>query len=407
VAFGVGRHEAPRPYTRSTITERQHSSAKGFDVDEAFLTIGDTIVAYEPLWSALTSFYLAERVVQYQMYAENDWCGSSETLDESPADLVVLQKDEMKRLLAKLQDQVRTDELRHRISLVSGQLEATWQDFVRAFHGDERHNRIERLDRWEPDDPNFCPREYLLRGWPFKMKPWNQFIAGLNGLLKMLGDADHPCYQLSHTISFGLYLHASNPHSRSYPLPPGSYLATRYAPKLRNSADRLIVQIGPLKALDFDVSQDAYSRCKHRPKCYSDWLYKKIEMLNVHLPKAIEDAAVEHDRRWGIGLPFWDDEARELRYRGHVIKHFRNDAPNQIQVLHEFQRAQWPYSIGTPTSREVKTPTTAGISQRRRLNTIKDLDRGISPKLLRFFSDGTGDGIRWEPADAKLERGIP
>jgi len=373
------------------------------------LKLGDRYVGYEPLWSALTVFYLAERLMQFRMYAENNWCGGTvdDAIDEPPADLVVLQKDEMKRLLAKLQDQVRTDELRHRISLVSGQLEAAWQDFVRAFHGDERRNRIERLDRWEPDDPNFCPREYLLRGWPFKMKPWNQFIAGLDGLLKMLGDADHPCYQLSHTISFGLYLHASNPHSRSYPLPPGSYLATRYVPKLRKSADRLIVQIGPLKAFDFDVSQDAYSRCKHRTRAYADWVYKKLATLNKRLPQAIEDAAVEYDGKWGIGLPFWDDEARELRYEGHIIKKFRNKAPIQIRVFQEFQRAQWPSRIDTPTIREGNKPIPKGRPQRRRLDTIKDLNDGIHPALLRFFSDGTGRGVRWVPADTKLHGDIP
>jgi hypothetical protein len=355
-------------------------------------------VVYEPLWPAITTFRLAERMVQYQMYSENAWCGRmTETFDEPLADVLILQKDEMKRLLATLHGQVRDNAVQALISQVSECLEAAWQDFLHAFHGDERRRRVEKLEAHEPEDPNFDQAKYLLRGWPLRMKPWFRFIEALSGVLKTLSVVDRLCYRVSETISFGLYLHATNPNGRSQGLPPASYLAARLAPKLRKLSESLGVKIGQLKSLDFDVSEDAYSRSNRRVRGYPNWVYGKLEILNKGLPELIKKAAIKHDKKWGIGQPFWDNKYRELRYQGQVIKRFRNDATSQLPIVQAFQKAKWPMRIDTPTIRENRTTTAPGRARRRRLDAIRDLNEGICPKLLKFSSDGTGRGIQWEP----------
>ena len=92
--------------------------------------------------------------------------------------------------------------------------------------------------------------------------------------------------------------------------------------------------------------------------------------------------------------PEWDEERRELRWRGQVVKRFRQHAENQELILRAFQKAGWPVSIEDPL------PWADDIDSQERLHdAIKNLNRHQRPRLLIRFR-GLGSGrILWEPAE--------
>jgi hypothetical protein len=89
--------------------------------------------------------------------------------------------------------------------------------------------------------------------------------------------------------------------------------------------------------------------------------------------------------------PAWDAERRELRFRGRLVKRFRSPAPNQERVLAALEEEAWPPRIDDPLP-----PHADQDSKRRLRDTIATLNRGQD--AIRFFADGRGQGIRWEPA---------
>jgi hypothetical protein len=90
-------------------------------------------------------------------------------------------------------------------------------------------------------------------------------------------------------------------------------------------------------------------------------------------------------------IPNWNDDYRELRLRGLLVKRFRQTAKNQVLICRAFQEQNWPHRIDDPL------PPTEGIDSRRRLNdTIKSLNRHQINRLIHFMGDGTGTGICWE-----------
>lgn len=86
--------------------------------------------------------------------------------------------------------------------------------------------------------------------------------------------------------------------------------------------------------------------------------------------------------------PTWDADTRKLSLDGVVIKHFRCPAPLQEAILAAFEELGWPARIDDPL------PPLPGRNQKKRLRvTIGKLNSGLSCPLVRFKSDGRGQGI--------------
>jgi hypothetical protein len=91
-------------------------------------------------------------------------------------------------------------------------------------------------------------------------------------------------------------------------------------------------------------------------------------------------------------LPRWDAEARELIFRGGVVKRFRTPAHCQELVLEGFEAAKWVTRIVNPLP---KDPDIDPHHQLR--DTIRRLNNNQLQKEKIFFSrDGTGNGICWQ-----------
>jgi hypothetical protein len=103
-------------------------------------------------------------------------------------------------------------------------------------------------------------------------------------------------------------------------------------------------------------------------------------------------AGADGEARRAATIPYWDGRLLQLWWRGACIREYRHDAANQRLVLDGFEAEQWPKRLDDPLPRE------QGVNVKIRLcETIKGLNRGQRPHLLRFRGDGTGLGVRWEP----------
>ncbi len=93
--------------------------------------------------------------------------------------------------------------------------------------------------------------------------------------------------------------------------------------------------------------------------------------------------------------PHWDLSRRELVIDGHVVKRFREPAPNQELALAAFEEEAWPAKIFDPL------PPKDGTKRKKRLReTIEALNQAHHcPKLIRFRGDGTGEGVIWNILD--------
>ncbi len=93
-------------------------------------------------------------------------------------------------------------------------------------------------------------------------------------------------------------------------------------------------------------------------------------------------------------VPTWDRDRQELRLGGQLIKQFKVPATNQETILAAFEEEHWPARIDDPL------PPQPELDAKRRLHdTINSLNRNQKQSLLRFFGDGSGQGIRWELLD--------
>ncbi len=87
-------------------------------------------------------------------------------------------------------------------------------------------------------------------------------------------------------------------------------------------------------------------------------------------------------------VPRWDEEKRELWVGPYLIKRFRWPARNQLAIVREFHRLNWPTRISDPL------PPSSDVDPKQRLHdTIKCLNRRRLKKLLKFGGDGTGTGV--------------
>jgi hypothetical protein len=94
-------------------------------------------------------------------------------------------------------------------------------------------------------------------------------------------------------------------------------------------------------------------------------------------------------------MPFWDADLGRLWVGDVLIKQFTEAAENQRLVLKSFQELDWRHRIDDPLCRKPGEPTRK--RQRRRRDTIAGLnDDHITPGVIRFRADGSGDGIIWD-----------
>jgi hypothetical protein len=89
--------------------------------------------------------------------------------------------------------------------------------------------------------------------------------------------------------------------------------------------------------------------------------------------------------------PSWDGES-VLSWDGEVLKEFRRAATMQKRILEEFEKQGWPHRIDNPL------PRLTGVNRKQHLrDTIKNLNRGLTRRMILFFADGAGQGICWMP----------
>jgi hypothetical protein len=93
--------------------------------------------------------------------------------------------------------------------------------------------------------------------------------------------------------------------------------------------------------------------------------------------------------------PFWDADLGKLWVGDFLIKEFTEAAENQRRVLDAFQEEDFRHRIDDPTHQRPSEPNWR--RQRRRRDTIAGLnDDHITPGIIRFKADGTGDRIIWD-----------
>ena len=91
-----------------------------------------------------------------------------------------------------------------------------------------------------------------------------------------------------------------------------------------------------------------------------------------------------------LDRPAWNTDLRDLSFNGRVIKRYKVPSPNQQSVLSAFEEEMWPCRVDDPLFPHPE------IDPKRRLHdTIKSLNRHQLVPLLRFYGDGTGEGVRW------------
>lgn len=89
--------------------------------------------------------------------------------------------------------------------------------------------------------------------------------------------------------------------------------------------------------------------------------------------------------------PRWDRDRQELRVGSVVVKQYKVPAANQERVLAAFEEEGWPVHVDDPL------PPSGELDPKRRLHdTINSLNRNHKVSLIRFFGDGSGEGVRWE-----------
>jgi len=73
------------------------------------------------------------------------------------------------------------------------------------------------------------------------------------------------------------------------------------------------------------------------------------------------------------------------------VKQFKQPAPSQETILASFEEEGWPERIDDPL------PQQLGVCEKQRLHqTIINLNRYQREELIRFFGDGTGNGVCWD-----------
>jgi hypothetical protein len=93
--------------------------------------------------------------------------------------------------------------------------------------------------------------------------------------------------------------------------------------------------------------------------------------------------------------PHWDSDSRTLWFTGLLIKRFRRPAPVAETILNAFQEEVWKPHIDDPLA-----PLPNRHEAARLRSEVEALNRRLDLPLIRFFMDGTGEGLCWAPVNA-------
>ena len=104
-----------------------------------------------------------------------------------------------------------------------------------------------------------------------------------------------------------------------------------------------------------------------------------------------EDAAASRRLE---SVPFWDHENRQLWYANRMVREFHPSAFNLMLLLRAFQEDGWPPKIDDPLERSTSKDRSGRLRK-----AIEGLNK--AQRTLRFWADGTGESIRWEPRSPK------
>jgi len=121
-----------------------------------------------------------------------------------------------------------------------------------------------------------------------------------------------------------------------------------------------------------------------------------VGLLNDSRRDSLLDALGAKPRAEKIGkqrsaaVPHWDEDARELRFLGNVVRVVKRprQAHNIVTILRAFEAAGWPPRIDDPHRRKSNDET------RRR--DVSNLNKGLDTSLLKFECDGDGTGFLWK-----------
>ena len=111
-------------------------------------------------------------------------------------------------------------------------------------------------------------------------------------------------------------------------------------------------------------------------------------------PCTTHEVSVHEDepRQEPVLRPRWDAELRELHVGQQMVKRYRCRAANQEAILAAFEEEGWPTHIYDPL-----TGGNENLHPHRRLNdAVRGLNRHQKTALIRFSTDGTGEGVRWD-----------
>lgn len=86
----------------------------------------------------------------------------------------------------------------------------------------------------------------------------------------------------------------------------------------------------------------------------------------------------------------YNAELFELCVNGTLVKRLDMRATNQKLILTVFQEENWRQRIDDPL------PPNGGDGKARLRDTTYSLNGGQRPQRIRFFADGSGNGVRWE-----------
>jgi hypothetical protein len=97
-------------------------------------------------------------------------------------------------------------------------------------------------------------------------------------------------------------------------------------------------------------------------------------------------------------VPRWNDDARELRFRGKLVRTVKRpkQAHNIVTILRAFEAAGWPQRIDDPHGRKPNDET------RRR--DVSNLNAKLDTSLLKFECDGNGTGFLWRAVSGTAKK---
>jgi hypothetical protein len=114
-----------------------------------------------------------------------------------------------------------------------------------------------------------------------------------------------------------------------------------------------------------------------------------LGFLNDRLRDDLLDALGEGPAERDPEKPHWDKQARELRFRGVVVRRLPKpaSAKNVVRILDEFEDLGWPTRIDDPLTR--------GGKDDRRRRAVETLNGRMLSDMIRFACDGDGTGFLW------------